>query len=115
MAEPLAHSPQAATSTASATAGRSPRAAPERDFDVVVVGAGFAGLYMLHRLRGMGLTARVYEAGCGIGGTWFWNRYPGARCDVESMEYSYQFSKELQQEWEWTERYASQPEILRYI
>jgi cyclohexanone monooxygenase len=85
------------------------------DFDAVVVGAGFAGLYMLHRLRGLGLSARVFEAGSGVGGTWFWNRYPGARCDIESMEYSYQFSEELQQEWEWTERYATQPEILRYI
>jgi len=84
-------------------------------FDAVVVGAGFAGLYMLHRLRGLGLSARVYEAGRGVGGTWFWNRYPGARCDVESMDYSYSFSNELQQEWTWTERYASQPEILAYI
>ena len=70
---------------------------------------------MLHRLRGLGLSARVYEAGDGVGGTWYWNRYPGARCDVESMDYSYSFSDELQQEWSWTERYASQPEILRYI
>src|ERR1700748_1105992 len=70
---------------------------------------------MLHRLRGLGLSARVREAGDGVGGTWYWNRYPGARCDVESMQYSYQFSDELQQEWEWTERYASQPEILRYL
>lgn len=84
-------------------------------YDAVVVGAGFAGLCMLHRLRGLGLTARVFEAGDGVGGTWFWNRYPGARCDVESLEYSYQFSDDLQQEWEWTERYASQPEILRYL
>jgi cation diffusion facilitator CzcD-associated flavoprotein CzcO len=84
-------------------------------YDAVVVGAGFAGLCMLHRLRGLGLSARVFEAGSGVGGTWFWNRYPGARCDVESMEYSYQFSDQLQQEWEWTERYASQPEILRYL
>ena len=84
-------------------------------FDAVIVGAGFAGLYMLHRLRGLGLSARVYEAGRGIGGTWFWNRYPGARCDVESMDYSYSFSDDLQQEWKWTERYASQPEILSYI
>ena len=86
-----------------------------RAFDAVVVGAGFAGLCMLHRLRGIGLTARVFEAGTGVGGTWFWNRYPGARCDVESLEYSYQFDDELQQEWQWTERYASQPEILRYL
>src|SRR3989440_1382894 len=84
-------------------------------FEAVVVGAGFAGMYMLHRLRGLGFSARVFEAGSGVGGTWYWNRYPGARCDVESMQYSYSFSDELQQEWRWTERYASQPEILRYI
>ncbi len=87
----------------------------KRVVDAVIVGAGFAGLYMLHRLRGLGLSARVYEAGNGIGGTWYWNRYPGARCDVESMDYSYSFSDELQQEWRWTERYASQPEILKYV
>ena len=81
-------------------------------FDVVVVGAGFAGMYMLHRLRGLGLSARVFEQGDGVGGTWYWNRYPGARCDVESMQYSYSFSDELQQEWDWSERYAPQPEIL---
>ena len=84
-------------------------------FDAIIVGAGFAGLYMLHRLRGLGLTARVIEAAGGVGGTWYWNRYPGARCDVESLDYSYQFSEELEQEWEWSERYATQPEILRYI
>ena len=85
-----------------------------RNYDVVVVGAGFAGMYMLHRLRGLGFSVRVYEQGSGVGGTWYWNRYPGARCDVESMQYSYSFSEELQQEWDWSERYASQPEILRY-
>jgi cyclohexanone monooxygenase len=84
-------------------------------FDAVIVGAGFAGLYALHRVRGLGLSARVFEAGRGVGGTWYWNRYPGARCDVESMDYSYSFSDELQQQWRWTERYASQPEILTYI
>ena len=84
-------------------------------FDAVVIGAGFAGLYMLVRLRQLGLTARLYEAGSGVGGTWYWNRYPGARCDVESMQYSYSFSEELQQEWQWTERYPKQDEILRYI
>ena len=84
-------------------------------FDAVVIGAGFAGLYMLVRLRQLGLTARLYEAGSGVGGTWYWNRYPGARCDVESMQYSYSFSEELQQEWQWTERYPKQEEILRYI
>ncbi|MBT3536948.1 MAG: NAD(P)/FAD-dependent oxidoreductase [Rhodospirillaceae bacterium] len=84
------------------------------DFDLVIVGAGFAGMYMLHRARGQGLSARVFEAGSGVGGTWYWNRYPGARCDVESMQYSYQFSEELSQEWEWSERYSPQPEILTY-
>ncbi len=84
-------------------------------FDAIIVGAGFAGLYMLHRLQKMGFSVRLFEAGSGIGGTWFWNRYPGARCDVNSMEYSYQFSEELQQKWVWTERYASQPEILSYL
>jgi cyclohexanone monooxygenase len=83
-------------------------------FDAIIVGAGFSGLYMLHRLRGLGLTARVYEQGSDVGGTWYWNRYPGARCDVESMQYSYSFSDALQQEWDWSERYAGQPEILRY-
>ena len=87
----------------------------ETYFDAVVVGAGLAGLYMLHLLRAKGFTARVFEAGSGVGGTWYWNRYPGARCDVQSLEYSYSFSEELQQEWEWSERYATQPEILRYI
>ena len=86
----------------------------ETDFDAVVIGAGFGGMYMLHRLRQEGFSARVLEAGKGVGGTWYWNRYPGARCDVESVQYSYQFSRELEQEWEWTERYATQPEILRY-
>jgi len=83
--------------------------------DVIVVGAGLGGLYCLHRLRKMGLKARAFEAGSGVGGTWFWNRYPGARCDVESMEYSYAFDDDLQQEWHWPERYGTQPEILRYI
>ena len=89
--------------------------APGSEVDAVVVGAGFAGLYMLYKLRGIGFSVRVFEEGSGVGGTWFWNRYPGARCDVESMEYSYQFDEALQQEWEWTERYATQPEILRYL
>ena len=86
----------------------------EQEKDVVVVGAGFAGMYMLHRLRKMGYEVRVIEAGSGVGGTWYWNRYPGARCDVESLEYSYSFDEALQQEWEWTERYSGQPEILKY-
>lgn len=87
----------------------------EDRYDAVIVGAGLAGLYMLYRLRALGLKTRVFEAGSGVGGTWFWNRYPGARCDVESMDYSYSFSEELQQTWHWSERYATQPEILRYI
>lgn len=84
------------------------------NYDAVIVGAGFAGLYMLHRLRGLGLSVRVFEQGGDVGGTWYWNRYPGARCDVESMQYSYSFSEDLQQDWEWSERYAPQPEILKY-
>jgi cyclohexanone monooxygenase len=80
--------------------------------DAVVVGAGFAGMYMLHRPRGLGFSARVFDAGGGVGGTWYWDRYPGARCDVESMQYS--FSEELDQEWNWSEKYAPQPEILSY-
>ena len=84
------------------------------EFDVVIVGAGFAGMYMLHTARKLGLRARVFEAGDGVGGTWYWNRYPGARCDVESMEYSYQFSEDLQQQWHWSERFAPQAEILKY-
>ena len=83
-------------------------------FDAAVVGAGFAGLYMLHRLRSFGFSAVVLEQADGVGGTWYWNRYPGARCDIESMQYSFQFDPALEQEWEWTERYAAQPEILRY-
>ncbi|WP_420133780.1 flavin-containing monooxygenase [Rhodopseudomonas sp.] len=87
---------------------------PDTDYDVIVVGAGFAGMYLLHRLRGQGFSVRVFEQGSGVGGTWYWNRYPGARCDVESMQYSYSFSDELQQQWDWSERYAPQPEILAY-
>ena len=82
--------------------------------DVLIVGAGFAGLYMLHKARGMGLTALVIEAGAGVGGTWYFNQYPGARVDIQSVEYSFGFSQELQQEWRWSERYAGQPELLRY-
>jgi cyclohexanone monooxygenase len=83
-------------------------------FDAVVVGAGFAGMYMLHRLRKRGLSVCAFEAGEDVGGTWYWNRYPAARCDVESVEYQYGFSDEIAQGWTWTERYATQPEIMRY-
>jgi cyclohexanone monooxygenase len=82
--------------------------------DVLIVGAGWAGMYALHRIRALGLSATVLEAGQDVGGTWYWNRYPGARCDVESFHYSYSFDEELQQQWNWTERYASQPELLSY-
>jgi cyclohexanone monooxygenase len=83
--------------------------------DAVIVGAGFAGLYAVYRLRQDGLSVRAFERGSGVGGTWFWNRYPGARCDIESIYYSYSFSPELQQEWTWTHRYATQPDILAYL
>jgi cyclohexanone monooxygenase len=89
--------------------------APLRRFDAVIVGAGFSGLYMTKRLLDLGLTVRTYEAGEGVGGTWYWNRYPGARVDLESFDYSYSFSPELEREWDWSERYAAQPELLRYL
>src|SRR6478752_3430269 len=84
------------------------------DVEVVVVGAGFAGIYSLYHLRELGFTVQVIETGEGVGGTWYWNRYPGARCDVPSLEYSYGFSKELQQEWNWPEVFSAQEDILRY-
>jgi len=87
----------------------------EQNLDAVVVGAGFAGLYALHKLRSKGLSARVFESAPDVGGTWYHNRYPGARCDVESVDYSYSFSADLEQEWNWTEKYATQSEILRYL
>ncbi len=86
-----------------------------KEFDVVVVGAGFSGLYLLHQLRGFGLTVRLLEAGADVGGTWYWNRYPGARCDSESIIYSFTFDEELYQEWTWPERYSRQPTILKYL
>ena len=82
--------------------------------DAVIVGAGFSGLYLLHRLRSLGFTSRVFERGGDVGGTWYWNRYPGARCDVESMQYSYSFDAELQREWHWPEKFSAQPDILAY-
>jgi cyclohexanone monooxygenase len=86
-----------------------------REVDAVVVGAGLSGLYMLHRLRKQGLTVQVYEKGDGVGGTWYWNRYPGARVDVKSMDYSFSFDGDLEQEWEWTEKYPPQQELRGYI
>ena len=83
------------------------------DGDVLVVGAGFAGMYAVHRLRQQSLRVHAIEAASDVGGTWWWNRYPGARCDIESLDYSYSFDPELEQEWEWSQRYATQPQILR--
>jgi cation diffusion facilitator CzcD-associated flavoprotein CzcO len=101
----------AASQQASTRAG----AAPAVDFDVIVIGAGMSGLYQLYRLRELGFKVRVFEAGTGVGGTWYWNRYPGARFDSESYTYQYSFSKELLEEWSWSEHFAGQPETLRYI
>src|SRR5258705_3433046 len=87
-----------------------------QNFDAVVIGAGFAGMHMLKSLRDkLGLRVRVYEAGETVGGTWYWNRYPGVRCDSDSYIYCFTWDKQLLQEWEWTERYPEQPEILRYL
>src|SRR5258706_16163338 len=85
-------------------------------FDAVVIGAGFSGIHMLKALRDkLGLKARVYEAGETVGGTWYWNRYPGARCDSDAYIYCFTWDKQLLQEWEWSERYPEQPEILKYL
>ena len=84
-------------------------------FDALVIGAGFSGLYTLHRLRQLGLRTRVLEMAENVGGTWLYNRYPGARCDIESIEYSYSFSEEIQQEWVWTETMPAQPEMEAYL
>lgn len=89
-------------------------AAQPRRLDALIIGAGFGGMYALHRLRNMGLDVHAIEAGDDVGGTWYWNRYPGARCDVMSIDYSYSFSEEVQQEWTWSEQFAAQPEILAY-
>ena len=90
-------------------------AAPALDYDAIIIGAGMSGLYQLYRLRELGMTVRVFEAGTNVGGTWYWNRYPGARFDSESYSYGYSFSKELLAEWEWSEHFAGQPETLRYL
>src|SRR3974390_2302900 len=85
------------------------------DFGAVIIGAGVSGLYQLYKLRELGMRVRVFETGTGVGGTWYWNRYPGARFDSESYSYSYSFSRELLEEWNWSEHFASQPETLRYL
>src|SRR5262245_28660921 len=90
-------------------------ATPIPDLDVIIIGAGLSGMYQLYRLRELGLKVRVFEAGTEVGGTWYWNRYPGARFDSESYSYGYSFSKELLQEWDWSEHFAPQPETLRYL
>ena len=91
------------------------RSVSTQQVDVAVVGAGFAGLYLLHRLRKAGFSAVVLEAAGDVGGTWYWNRYPGARCDIQTIDYSYTFDPELEKAWTWSEKYATQPEILRYL
>src|SRR5262249_10301539 len=96
-------------------ASDAPRNAPTQDVDVAVVGAGFAGLYILHRLRKAGFSAVVMEEAGDVGGTSYWNRYPGARCDIQTIDYSYTFDPELDKAWTWSEKYATQPEILRYF
>ena len=87
----------------------------ELDFDAIIIGAGMSGMYQLYRLRALGMRVRVFEAGTGVGGTWYWNRYPGARFDSESYSYGYSFSKELLAEWNWSEHFAGQPETERYL
>src|SRR4051812_37516892 len=98
-----------------AEGGSTGAGATRPDVDVVVVGAGLAGLYMLHRLRKAGFSSTVLESGGDVGGTWYWNRYPGARCDVPTTDYTYSFDPELEDEWTWSEKYATQPEILHYL
>ena len=88
--------------------------APVKQYDAVIIGAGMAGMYQLYRLRELGLSLRVLETGDGVGGTWYWNRYPGARFDSESYSYGYSFSEEFLQEWDWSEHFAAQPETLSY-
>jgi cation diffusion facilitator CzcD-associated flavoprotein CzcO len=92
-----------------------PKAGAAADFDAIIIGAGIAGMYQLYRLRELGMKVRVFEAGSDVGGTWYWNRYPGARFDSESWSYGYSFSQELLQEWDWPEHFAAQPDTLRYL
>ena len=89
--------------------------ASSEDLDAIIIGAGVGGVYAVYKLRQLGLRARALEKGSDVSGTWYWNRYPGCRCDVESLEYSFSFSPELDQEWKWPERYGNQGEILTYV
>src|ERR1700722_18856246 len=100
---------------AKASASKTTGDGATQQVDVAVVGAGFAGLYLLHRLRKAGFTTAVLEEADDVGGTWYWNRYPGARCDIQTIDYSYTFDPELESAWKWSEKYATQPEILRYL
>jgi hypothetical protein len=99
----------------SQAAAHKARTDPSTDFDAIIIGAGVSGLYQLYKLRELGLKVRVFEAGTGVGGTWYWNRYPGARFDSESWTYGYSFSQELLEEWDWEEHFAGQPETERYL
>src|SRR5437870_9534003 len=101
--------------TYSQTAAHKASTDPSADFDAIIIGAGVSGLYQLYRLRELGLKTRVFEAGSAVGGTWYWNRYPGARFDSESWTYGYSFSKELLDEWDWDEHFAAQPETEKYL
>jgi cation diffusion facilitator CzcD-associated flavoprotein CzcO len=116
---PCGHSGRHEVQGAGTTAGNGTNGANgsggQLDVDVVVVGAGLAGLYMLQRLRGVGLSATVLETGDDVGGTWYWNRYPGARCDIPTTDYTYSWDPELENDWTWSEKYATQPEILKYL
>ena len=93
----------------------SANAVPAAQYDAIIIGAGMSGMYQLYRLRLLGMSVRVFESGGDVGGTWYWNRYPGARFDSESYSYGYSFSEELLKEWEWQEHFSAQPETLRYL
>ncbi|MBX9701613.1 MAG: NAD(P)-binding protein, partial [Acetobacteraceae bacterium] len=95
--------------------GRRPADPGVTSFDAIIIGAGIAGLYQLHRLRQLGLSVRAFETGTGVGGTWYWNRYPGARFDSESYTYGYSFDEALLRDWSWSEHFAPQAETLRYL
>src|SRR6478752_10408100 len=103
------------TMSAPAAVAAAPRTDATAEYDAIIIGAGIAGMYQLFRLRQRGLSVRVFETGTGVGGTWYWNRYPGARFDSESYTYGYAFDEQLLQDWDWSEHFAAQPETLRYL